>query len=81
MCRPHWWQVSRPTQAQVYAALDAEGPLGDGYLDAVEKAVNEVLERRHQPTGWAHPRRSPEPPGGMDPNTGRMPSDDFTDGW
>lgn len=45
MCRPHWWQVSRPTQQRVYAALDAEGPLGEGYKEAVAEAVAEVLAR------------------------------------
>jgi hypothetical protein len=45
MCRPHWWQVSRPTQQRVYAALDAEGPLGEGYKQVVQEAVDEVLAK------------------------------------
>ncbi len=43
MCRPHWAQVSRVTQRRVYATLDAEGPLGAGYKQVVQDAVDEVL--------------------------------------
>ena len=45
MCRPHWAQVSRPAQQLVYAALRGEGPLGEGYKQAVKDAVDEVLAR------------------------------------
>jgi hypothetical protein len=45
MCRPHWWQVSKPTQQNVYALLDAEGPLGAGYRQTVQDAIAEVLAR------------------------------------
>jgi hypothetical protein len=45
MCRPHWWQVSKPNQDLVYATLDAGGPLSPDYKEAVDAAVIDVLAR------------------------------------
>ena len=45
MCRPHWAQVSYPTQRLVYATLDAGGVLSPDYREAVDQAVIEVLGR------------------------------------
>jgi hypothetical protein len=49
MCRGHWFQVSHGNRQRVYATLDAEGPLGEGYRAAVQDAVADVLERNGVP--------------------------------